>query len=131
MDRPLPVINEETKPYWDGAKNEKLMVQQCPNCEKYIFYPRALCPHCFSDNLEWKQVSGKGEVYSFTVCHRAGPAFQAQVPFVVALIDLAEGPRMLSNIQTTDVDSVRIGQRVEVVFEKVSDKITLPKFKKI
>ena len=127
--KPSPVVDTETRPFWEGAKANKLMLQRCGSCRKYTFYPRALCTHCHSAKLAWTQASGEGTIYSYTIARRpAGPAFQADVPYVVALIDLKEGPRMMSNIVTSDVESVRIGQRVRVVFDPLSPEITLPKF---
>lgn len=128
-EKPLPVVDADSRPFWEGAKAHKLVIQQCAGCEKFIFYPRAVCPHCFGDRLEWKDASGEGTIYSFTVARRgAGPAFKDDVPYVIALIDLKEGARMMSNILTDNVDSVKIGRNVRVVFEDVTDEITLPKF---
>ncbi len=129
-EKPLPVINEESRPFWDGCKAHKLMLQQCGDCNAYIYYPRALCTHCHSDRLSWREVSGEGRIYTYTVCHRpAGPAFKDDVPYVVALIDLKEGPRMLSNIVDADPDAVRIGHAVQVAFDDVTDAVTLPRFR--
>lgn len=128
-EKPLPVMNEESRPFWEGCKRHELCLQRCGACGAYVYYPRALCTACHADRLAWQTVSGEGTIYSYTVCHRpAGPAFKADAPYVVALVALKEGPRMLSNIVTTDPDSVRIGQAVRVTFEDVTDEITLPKF---
>ncbi|MCZ6558602.1 MAG: Zn-ribbon domain-containing OB-fold protein [SAR324 cluster bacterium] len=128
-DKPLPVIDAETRPFWDAAKAHKFVLQHCGDCGKYVHYPRAICPHCNGRNMDWRDASGEGEIYSFTVARRpAGPAFKEDVPYVIVLVDLKEGPRMLSNLVTDDVDGVRIGQRVKVMFDEVTDEITLPKF---
>ena len=128
-EKPLPVMNEESRPFWEGCKQHRLLLQHCADCGAYVYYPRALCPACRSERLSWEPVSGAGTIYSYTVCHRpAGPAFKEDLPYVVALIDLQEGPRMLSNIVTDDPGAVRIGQAVRVTFEDVTDEITLPKF---
>ncbi len=128
-DKPLPVIDAETRPFWEAAKAHKFVLQQCAGCGKFVYYPRAICPHCHGDQLEWKEASGEGTIHTFTVARRpAGPAFKEDVPYVIALIDLKEGPRMLSNIVTDDVDSVKIGQQVRVVYDDVTDEVTLPKF---
>lgn len=128
-DKPLPVVDAESQPFWDAAKAHKLVIQQCSGCDRFIFYPRAVCPHCSGDALEWRDVSGEGTIYSFTVARRpAGPAFKDDAPYVIALIDLKEGARMMSNIVTGNVDSVKIGQGVKVLFEDVTEEITLPKF---
>jgi len=128
-EKPLPVINEESRPFWEGCKRHELVLQRCEDCGAVIYYPRALCTACHSERLAWQPVSGEGTIYSFTVCHRpAGPAFKEDAPYVVALIDLKEGARMLSNIVTDDPGAVRIGQAVHVSFDDVTDEVTLPKF---
>jgi len=127
--KPLPVIDTETRPFWEGARDGKLMLQRCRACRKHVFYPRTLCTHCHSDKLAWVRASGEGTIHSFTIARRpAGPAFAADVPYVIALIDLKEGPRMMSNILTPDVEAVRIGQKVHVVFVPASPEVTVPKF---
>lgn len=128
-EKPLPVVDTESRPFWEAAKAHKLILQHCSGCGKFVFYPRAVCPHCYAEGLAWKEAAGEGTIHSFTVARRpAGPAFKESVPYVIALIDLKEGPRMMTNIVTDDVDSVRIGQSVKVVFDDVTDEITLPKF---
>jgi uncharacterized OB-fold protein len=128
-EKPMPVIDPGTKPFWDAARQHRLSIPRCNECGKYHFYPRELCPHCHSDDLTWTDVSGKGEVYSYTIARKpAGPVFAADVPYVIAMIALDEGPRMLTNIITEDVDSVCIGDRVIVSFDDVAPELTLPKF---
>lgn len=129
-EKPLPVVDAESAPYWAALKEHRLILKRCRDCGRHHFYPRALCPHCHSDALEWADASGRGSIYSYTVARRpAGPAFKADAPYVVAVVDLDEGARMMTNIVTDDVESVRIGQRVAVAFEAVTDEITLPKFR--
>jgi hypothetical protein len=129
-EKPLPVVDPESAPYWAALKERRLILKHCRDCGRHHFYPRALCPHCHSDALEWADASGRGSIYSYTVARRpAGPAFKADAPYVVAVVDLDEGARMMTNIVTDDVESVRIGQRVAVAFEAVTDEITLPKFR--
>jgi uncharacterized OB-fold protein len=128
-EKPLPAVNAESRPFWEACKRHQLMLQHCQACGHWVYYPRALCTLCHSDQLAWEPVSGEGAIYSFTVCHRpAGPAFAADAPYVVALIDLREGPRMLSSIVTDDPAAVRIGQAVRVTYDDVTDEITLPRF---
>lgn len=127
--KPLPTIDPGTRPFWDAAKDHRLMIPKCRNCGEYHFYPRELCPHCHSDELDWTDVSGRGEIYSFTIARRpAGPAFADDVPYIIAMIKLDEGPRMLTNLKVDDVETVNIGDAVQVHFEDVTDDITLPKF---
>ena len=129
-EKPLPVVDAETEPYWEAAKQHKLNIQHCQDCKKYVFYPRALCPHCHGEHLTWTEASGEGTIYTFTVARRpAGPAFKADAPYVIALVELKEGPRMMTNIVTPDVNRVKIGQQVRVHFDEVTAEVTLPKFK--
>lgn len=128
-EKPLPTIDPSSRPFWEAAKAHRLVIQRCGDCGAYIFYPRATCTTCGSDRLEWTEASGEGSVYSYTISYRpAGAGFKDDVPYVVAVIELKEGPRLLSNIVTEDVESVTIGQAVRVVFDDVTDEITLPKF---
>lgn len=128
-EKPRPVIDDDSRPYWQAAREHRLSMPRCKDCGAHIFYPRALCTHCYSDNLEWVDVSGDGEIYSFTISRRgSSPVFKADAPYVVAVVQLKEGPRMLSTIVTDDVDAVEIGQKVRVIFEDVDDELTLPKF---
>ena len=128
-DRPLPSPNAATAPYWEAAREQRFVMPRCDDCGRYHFYPRTLCPHCSSARLAWTQVSGKGEVYSFTIINRApSPAFAAAVPYVVAVVKLAEGPHLMTNIVDIAPDSVRIGMPVKVVFRKFGDDVVLPMF---
>ncbi len=127
--RPLPVPDGDTKPYWDAAKEHRLVIQRCQDCQHAIFYPRSICPQCMSDRVAWIGATGKGTVYSYTVVHRAPAQFADDAPYVVALIDLAEGVRMMSNVVGSPPSSVRIGAAVEVVFDDVTSDISLPKFR--
>lgn len=129
-EKPLPVIDHDSAPYWEAAQEGRLDIPLCGDCGKHHFYPRAICPHCHSDNLKFDTVSGRGEVHIFTIARRpAGPAFAEDVPYVVALIELEEGPRMMSRIQTDNPESVQIGARVEVTFVKATDEISFPYFR--
>ena len=129
-EKPLPVIDHDSAPYWEAAREGRLDIPLCGDCGKHHFYPRAICPHCHSDNLKFDTVSGRGVVHTFTIARRpAGPAFADDVPYVVALMELEEGPRMMSRIQTDDPETVQIGARVEVTFVKATDEITFPYFK--
>lgn len=130
--KPVPIVNPWARPFWDGARERRLLIQHCRDCHKHVFYPRVACPHCFSENLEWVQASGRGTVYSFTVVYANAPsAFIPDIPYVVAVIDLAEGVRMLSNIVGCDLDALRCDMPVEVTFERLNDEFTLPKFRPV
>ena len=126
--KPVPTIDPDSAPYWAALNAGRLLIKSCRGCGKAHFNPRELCPYCHCDDLSWTEASGRGVIYSFTVCRRpAGPAFSNEVPYVVALIDLAEGPRMMSRILGNPV-GVAIGQDVEVRFERQSEEIVLPFF---
>ena len=128
--KPVPIVNPWVKPFWDAAREEKLIIQKCQDCNHHIFYPRIACPHCFSDKVEWVEASGKGTVYSFTVVTNNAPsAFIADMPFVIAIVKLEEGVQMLSNIIKCDPGDVVCDMPVEVTFEKLDDEFTLPKFR--
>jgi uncharacterized OB-fold protein len=130
---PVPIVNADSAPYWEGARRDKLLLQRCIDCQTFRFFPRYLCTHCGSENVEWVEASGRGTVHSFTIVHRAAfPAFQARTPYVVALIDLVEGPRMMTNIVGEDALGIEIGEPVEVVFEpRGSDDAKVPQFSRL
>lgn len=129
---PQPIANADSQPYWDGARAGRLLIRKCGDCGALHFMPRHLCPQCWSDKLEWVQAKGTGSVHSFTIISRPPlPAFNPLAPYVVALIDLDEGPRMVSNILGDDALSVEIGDRVEVLFEDRGEGAMLPQFKRV
>lgn len=127
--KPLPVVNSWTKNFWDGTRDNKLMIQKCTNCGKHVFYPRMSCPFCFSQELDWVETSGKGRVYSYTVVRSNSPsAFLNDMPFVIAIVRLEEGVQMLTNIVGCEPEKVYCEMPVRVVFEKLDEDFTLPKF---
>jgi len=125
--RPLPLPNPTTQPFFDAAARGRLALQRCPR-DGFFFYPRSRCPRCLGDDWEWESVSGEGKVYSFTI-DRVGhtPGLQAEAPYVVAMVDLAEGPRMTARIRTGDPEAIAVGQPVRACFEEV-DGTTLVAF---
>lgn len=132
--KPLPYITEDSRPFWEAAKDHRLVLPLCGDCGKYHYYPRLVCPHCGSRDISFAPVSGRGAVYAFSIQYRAqGPGWTGETPYVTALIDLEEGPRMLSNLIEVEPDpgTVRCGMHVEVVFDDVTPEITLPKFKPV
>lgn len=130
--KPVPPVDVISAHYWQSAAQGKLMLNTCNSCENIMFYPRATCTRCLSNDLGWIEASGRGEVYAFTVCYRAPDSvFREDVPYVIALIDLAEGPRMMSNVTDCDPDAVHIGMPVEAWFEPATEDIAIPKFKPI
>ncbi|MDF3839927.1 Zn-ribbon domain-containing OB-fold protein [Cupriavidus basilensis] len=129
---PQPIANADSQPYWNAARERKLLIRRCKACEALHFMPRHLCPECWSDELEWVQSAGTGSVHSFTIIRRASmPAFNDKVPYVVAMIELDEGPRMVANIVGDNALSVSIGDRVEVTFEERGDGAMVPQFQPV
>jgi len=127
--KPVPVISTEMQPFFAAAKRHELRVQRCTACGTYRFPARAVCSACLSTASEWVPVSGRGEVFSFNVMHQVyHPAFAAEVPYAVVIVALAEGPKMVSNLVGVPAHAVRIGMPVHVVFEDLTDEVTLPKF---
>ena len=128
--RPLPVPSPESAPFWEGCRKHELLLQRCTRCEQVTFLPTARCPRCLSPSLAWTKSSGRGTVYSFVVYRRAyHPGLKDQLPYVVALVELAEGPRLISNLVDCDPKSVRCDMSVEVVFDDATENVTLYKFR--
>ena len=129
---PLPVANADSLPYWNAARERRLLIRKCNACGALHFMPRHLCPACWSDQLEWVEAKGTGSVHSFTIIRRAPmAAFAPRAPYVVALIDLDEGPRMMANVLGEDALSVRIGDRVKVTFEDRGEGAMIPQFQRV
>ena len=133
--KPLPTPSSVSQPFWDAAREHRLLFQRCRLCGTSVFYPRDTCPGpgCFGvGTLEWVESSGKGRVYSYTILHQpAHPAFAADVPYVLAIIEMDEAWRMDSNVINIDPDAVRVGMPVEVVWEDVTPEFSLPKFQPV
>ena len=131
--KPIPFPDGVTEKFWAAARErETLLIQKCGACGALQFLPQALCRGCLGEDLEWIEASGRGKVYSYTVVHRAPTAsFGEDVPYVVALIELEEGVRMMSNIVDIDPEAVRVDMPVEVVFDKITPAISLPKFRPV
>ena len=119
---PAPQVTPETRAYWDAAADGRLVIKRCAACGAFHHYPRALCPFCFSDRTEWLPASGRGTVYSYSVMRRA------PVPYAIAYVTLEEGVTMLTNIVDCDLDAIRIGQAVKVVFKPSDGGPPLPMF---
>lgn len=117
--KPAPVPNADTKPFWDACNEERLIYQSCRSCGHAQFYPRSICVRCEGRALDWRDAKAAGTVHTFTIVHRAPtPAFRADAPYVLALIDLDDGFRMMMNIVDCAPESVRIGMAVRIVFEE-------------
>jgi uncharacterized OB-fold protein len=125
-ERPLPFHDNVTRPFWEAAADQRLLYQECPACGNRQFYPRAACARCGAEP-EWREASGRGTVHTFTVIRQfGGPGFKDALPYVVAMIDLDEGVRMMGNVTDVDPDDVRIGLEVEAYFVPATDTIGIP-----
>ncbi len=130
IPKPKPRPAPESIPYWKAAHEHRLSLPKCDACEQFWFPPSNACRHCLSPNFHFEDVSGRGKVYSFVTYHRVyRPAFAADVPYVVALVELEEGPRLLTNILGISHEDVRCEMPVEVVFDDVDADTSIPKFK--
>ena len=129
--KPLPTPDADTAAFWSGLHNGKLLLQHCTDCGHVQYYQQATCRACGRENLVHRAASGRGKVHSFSVVHRApGPAFKADVPYAVILVELEEGPRMISTFTGGAPGEVTFDMDVVLTLEKISEKITLPRFTK-
>ena len=128
--KPLPTIDEETRPWWEALQRHELYIQKCRECGHTQYFPRAQCTACLSSNSEWVRCSGRGKIYTFTATYQNPiPGFRESLPYIMAYVELDEGPKMLTNIVDCRPDQVKIGMPVEVVYEDVTPEVTLAKFR--
>ncbi len=118
-----PVVTVETQAFWDAARKGRFMIPICAACCRAHWYPRAICPFCGSDKVEWREAAGKGAIYTFSVMRRA------KDPYVIAHVTLEEGPTLLTNIVDCDFNKLRIGQPVTVVFKEAENGTPVPMFR--
>ena len=127
---PRPLSPSLTQPFWEAAKRHELVMPRCKTCDHCFFYPRSECPRCLSSDLEWVKVSGRGRLHTFTVVRQpANPAFQDDAPYIYAVVQLDEGPRLVSNVVECDIAAVRVDMPLQAVFADVTPEWTLVKFK--
>ena len=129
--KPIPQPTPETQDFWDGTKAGELRLQRCSACANVYFPPRPFCPRCASRKVESFKSSGKGRLFSYVINHRPAPGFEADAPYAIAVVELAEGPRLMTGIvgSAQTPEALPIDAPVEVAFEPVSDTISLPKFR--
>jgi len=130
--KPLPAPDELSQPFWEAAKQHKLVIQRCQECGYFNHPPRPACDACQSQQLQFEPVSGRGTIYSYTVMHQPNIAgFEDQIPYVNIFVELEEQPLLfvVSNLPGSEKDKVRIGGRVEAYFEDVDAEVTLPQFR--
>lgn len=132
QSKPLPAITDLTRPFWTAAKNGKLVLQKCQRCATFNFHPKPWCIECGSRELTWTTAKPSGTVYSHTVSHTVAmnsPAWAGEMPLIMCLIDLDDGARMYGQVTDCRPDDIRIGMRVDVHFEDISEEAGIPKFR--
>ncbi len=128
--KPLPRINPDNAPFWEAAQEHRLRLPRCLSCRAWYWPPGPVCPTCFSDRIGWRTVRGRGVVASWTVVHQAWFAsFADDIPYAVAQVELAEGPRLTAALVDIAPEAIRVGLPVAVVFDDVTEAVTLPKFR--
>jgi uncharacterized OB-fold protein len=128
--KPVPEVTEELRPFFAAARENRLVVQRCEGCGRRRFPPREICSECLCRDARWVESAGRGTVVSFNVMHQVyHPAFAAEVPYAVVLVELEDGGRMIANVVDCPLDRLAIGMAVEAVFEKRSDEVALPQFR--
>jgi uncharacterized OB-fold protein len=131
LPAPAPPVTPETQPFWDATAEGRLSLPRCLQCRTFIWYPRTFCPDCHTFGVEWFDASGNGTVYSFAVTQKGDGPWREVSPYVLAYVELEEGPRVLTNIVECDPASVAIGQAVEVVFHPTEKGPALPRFRPV
>ena len=131
---PPPVPQPESDFYWEKCKAHELWLRHCKSCDKAYFYPRDMCPDCFSRDTDWIQSSGRGTLHTFSIVHRGPtPSFRDRVPYVAAIVEVESGARIPTNLVEVEPDPtvIKVGMAVEVVFEDLNESISLPKFRPV
>jgi hypothetical protein len=127
--KPLPDVTPESRPFWDGCRGHRFLIQRCADCGERQHYPRGVCAWCWSERLEWQPSTGRGTVYTFTVTHRTqARGFRDELPYVLAWVELDEGVQVMANLVRCDPARVHVGMPVQVTFEDVTPEISLPRF---
>jgi uncharacterized OB-fold protein len=123
-----PPVTPVSEPFWEATRDRRLLVQWCVPCDRSVFYPREVCPHCLGADLEWRPASGRASLYSFTVDHLSPDPSGGDGPFAVALVELAEGPRLMTNVVGHPLDQLTVGMPLQVAWEPLSDGRHFPVF---
>ena len=126
----LPTADDATRPFWDATREGRFLIKRCRACRRAHYYPRPFCPHCWSDDVEWEQASGRATLYTWSVVHQNDlPPWPERVPYVAAVVDLEEGPRAMTNVVDCDFESLRVDLPLQVAFRDAGDDVTLPVFR--
>lgn len=128
--RDVPTVEDETRPYWEAAKAGRLLIKRCNSCGRVHHYPRPFCPTCWSEDVEWHVASGRGTVYTYSIVFRNDLApFDEWGPYVPAVVELDEGPRLMTNLVDCDHDKLSVGMAVEVAFRDLTEEWSAPIFR--
>ena len=133
IPKPLPQATPDTQEFWDGMKRHELRVQHCNDCDRSYLYPRPFCPRegCHSRNVEWRTATGQGSLATYVIAHRGHPAFTEDGPYIIAVVELDNGARLMTNIigvEDATPEQLPVGAAVEIVYADVNDDVTLPHF---
>ena len=127
--KPIPRPSPTTRPFWDGLNERKVQIQRCDGCDSWVFYPRTRCPSCLSDVLIWREVSGRGVLYTYTLARQpTAPHFADETPQQLAVVELDEGVRMTSTLVNVEPSDIVIGMRLQPYFDQVTDAVTLLRY---
>jgi uncharacterized OB-fold protein len=125
----LPTIEDDSRPFWDAAREQRFLIRHCLSCDEYSHYPRTFCPSCWSEDVEWFEASGRGTLYTWsTVFINDLPPFNERLPYIAAVVDLDEGPRVMTNMVDCDGSQLSIGMAVRATYQAISDDVTVPVF---
>jgi len=125
----LPAPEPEAQPFWDAARERRLLVKRCADCGEAHFYPRPFCPRCWSENVKWEDASGRATLYTWSTVHVNDlPPFHERVPYVAAIVELSEGPRMMTNVVDCDAEELAVGMSLEVRYRDLDDEFSIPVF---
>src|ERR1700728_3565706 len=126
MDLPVPRATDVSRPFWDGLRHEKLMIQYSPSSDQWVFYPRVLAPGTLADDLEWREITGAGPGYTYSIGGRAAaPPGGGRAPQIIAVVEVDEGVHIPTELVDVEPDDVTIGMRVRPVFERAADGETV------
>ena len=126
----LPTPDDDTRGFWDAAREGTFLIKRCRSCGRAHYYPRPFCPHCWSEEVDWEEASGRATVYTYSVVYQNDlPPFGERVPYVAAVVDLEEGPRAMTNVVDCEPDALEVGMPVEVTFRELNEEFTVPVFK--
>ena len=126
----LPAPDFDSQPFWDGCREGRFRIRYCNACARSHFYPRPFCPKCWSDDVEWRDAAGTGILYTYSIVRQNDlPPFHERVPYVAAIVELDEGPRVMTNIEGCELDALEVGMRVRADYKVIADDVTIPVFR--